>query len=348
MDNLEGSTPVWQMLPGEGHGGGGQEWTDETFYQQNRDWIPTSSTNYFDFQYVTGSTANNQSVDHAHGPSSFSAEPELGPASTYSYHHGQNLNLDDDFQGNVYGWPDLSAPTANHAPSLQPLLTSADAPKQLQDPASGSPLSSTRVAGGAWGQSPGKQATQVSRRDFSRQGTGISPPASRETSKTPASTSPTSTRRRTVAESPKISTTQARSPEPTQAALTRKRRNAARSPLARQMLEGPTPFQPNEEEEARRIHMAAFTRGGSQVSGSSTRSQGTNEPESSSKAEENLRAAESSLLESMGAGKVPGVLRAPHPEAGSSEEFALPPGKGFPIQIGSELFRLSGASIMSD
>jgi hypothetical protein len=26
----------------------------------------------------------------------------------------------------------------------------------------------------------------------------------------------------------------------------------------------------------------------------------------------------------------------------------LPPGKGFPIQIGSELFQLSGASIMSD
>ena len=334
------------MRPGEGHGGGGQEWTDETFYQQNRDWIPTSSTNYFDFQYV--SDGNRQSVDHAHGPSSFSAESDVGPASHYPYHHGLNLNLDDDFQANLYGWPDLSAPTAINAPSLQPLLTSADAPRQRQDPASASPASSTRVAGGAWGQSPSNQTSQVSRRDFVRQGAGISSPASRETSKTPASTSPTSTRRRTVAESPKISTTQPRSPEPPQAAPTRKRRNAARSPLARQTLDGRTAFQPNEEEEARRIHMAAFTRGGSQVSGSSTRSQTANELEPSSKAEENLRAAESSLLESMGAGRVPGVLRTPNTEAGSSDQFALPPGKGFPIQIGSELFRLSGASIMSD
>lgn len=52
--------------------------------------------------------------------------------------------------------------------------------------------------------------------------------------------------------------------------------------------------------------------------------------------------------ENRGAGRTPGVLRSVQGDVTQNDQFTLPPGKGFPIQIGSELFRLSGASIMSD
>ena len=44
----------------------------------------------------------------------------------------------------------------------------------------------------------------------------------------------------------------------------------------------------------------------------------------------------------------PSILRARQRDALQEGKAPLPAEKGFPIQIGSELFRLSGASIMSD
>ena len=93
--------------------------------------------------------------------------------------------------------------------------------------------------------------------------------------------------------------------------------------------------------------MAAFTRDASLVSESSSQSKGPGET-SSAKQDNDLRAAESNMIENMGAGRAPGVLHNPNLGDTPSDAFTLPPGKGFPIQIGSELFRLSGASIMSD
>ena len=49
-----------------------------------------------------------------------------------------------------------------------------------------------------------------------------------------------------------------------------------------------------------------------------------------------------------GAGEPPSVLRQRTSENQENGAQGLPSGKGFPIQVGSELFRLSGASIMSD
>lgn len=46
--------------------------------------------------------------------------------------------------------------------------------------------------------------------------------------------------------------------------------------------------------------------------------------------------------------RVPGILRIRHGEDAQSGQQTLPPAKGFSIQIGSENFKLSGASIMSD
>ena len=151
-----------------------------------------------------------------------------------------------------------------------------------------------------------------------------------------------------VQSSPNTNKGQSRTTLPKTTSPTRKRAREGipRSPAAKQ----PTPrasIQPNEEEQARRIHMAAYTRGTSLVSETSSQSRGAAEA-TSAKRDNDLRAAESSLLENMGAGRVPGVLRTPNMTESAGEEFALPLGKGFPIQIGSELFRLSGASILSD
>ena len=49
-----------------------------------------------------------------------------------------------------------------------------------------------------------------------------------------------------------------------------------------------------------------------------------------------------------GAGEPPSVIRHRSSETLENGAQGLPAEKGFPIQVGSELFRLSGASIMSD
>ena len=101
------------------------------------------------------------------------------------------------------------------------------------------------------------------------------------------------------------------------------------------------------DEDARRGQAGRYTRGGSLVSSTSGLSRGEVEaPKSEIADDENSRRY--LIQENRGAGKTPGVLRSGPGNDGQNGQFPLPPGKGFPIQIGSELFRLSGASIMSD
>ena len=59
--------------------------------------------------------------------------------------------------------------------------------------------------------------------------------------------------------------------------------------------------------------------------------------------EDNIQGSIESLRESQ-----PSILRQRQIDAFKEGNGGLPAEKGFPIQIGSELFRLSGASIMSD
>ena len=101
------------------------------------------------------------------------------------------------------------------------------------------------------------------------------------------------------------------------------------------------------DDDARRGPAGQYTRGGSLVSSTSGFSRGQVEaPKSEIADDENSR--QYLIQENRGAGKTPGVLRSSPGNDGQNSQFTLPPGKGFPIQIGSELFRLSGASIMSD
>ena len=93
------------------------------------------------------------------------------------------------------------------------------------------------------------------------------------------------------------------------------------------------------DDEARR---GQYTRGGSLVSSTS----GLSRVEIDFRKPETRDNDNTRTQENRGAGRTPGVLR--NGQGDDASQFALPPGKGFPIQIGSELFRLSGASIMSD
>ena len=333
------------MLPGDGNSSGRQGWTDENLYRQNSDWVV--STPPFELQYATGLAV--------------SAEPEVTPlragtTGAYpSFDHGRSWNFDDEYQGNLYVWPGAPpVPSAFSAPSAQSVRNPTRI-KDVHDEPSTRPLDgSLNALTGGIGPDPGRQTAQP---DFASH-TSFPPfPTIGETRESPPAAS-TVTRSHTVAQetpsaaqapqttSRKLTRSQTLSPGSAQASPTRKRRAGPRSPLTRQPLPK-APFHPNEEEEARRIHMASISHGGSLMSNASSRSRGANEQENAG-TEANLRIAESKTRENLGAGRTPGVLRTPLSGDDSSEQFSLPPGKGFPIQIGSELFRLSGASIMSD
>lgn len=341
------------MLPGEGDSSGGQAWTDESLYRHNSDWITPTSGPSFDLGYATPShviqppfPSPNASADPASDPLRAAATGAFP-----SFHQSQNWNLDDEYHRASYGWPSVPSATSTN---LQPIhsLTNPIAVGHVHEPAARPPIGPLNVVSGPLGQDPG---SQISQRDFANYRSFLSPPIARDSSRTSPVPTPHLTRIHTVAQEttstsqpqqagPKsASSGKALSPSSAQVSPTRKRKGGQRSPSLRQAFPK-TPFQPNEEEEARRIHMASLSQGGSLVSSMSSHSRGANEQETFG-VEGNLRAAESTMLETIGA---PGVLRALQPGNAPSEQFPLPAEKGFPIQIGSELFRLSGASIMSD
>lgn len=100
------------------------------------------------------------------------------------------------------------------------------------------------------------------------------------------------------------------------------------------------------EEEQRRKPPGLNSRGPSRVSSVSGHSQ--NETFNPDMLEDEFASNTSHISENRGAGRTPGVLRTRQGEEDKNEQQALPHAKGFPIQIGSENFKLSGASIMSD
>ena len=129
------------------------------------------------------------------------------------------------------------------------------------------------------------------------------------------------------------------------------------TPLARQMnLTGST-FQHNDEEEIRRFYLGqSVNRTESVVSDRSLHSVGAHEYTNPDRSEDASR-FESSRLEAglqasqvdLGHGPVPGVARSSEDgNRQTDDEGPLPLGKGFTIHVGSEIFKLSGASIMSD
>lgn len=102
-----------------------------------------------------------------------------------------------------------------------------------------------------------------------------------------------------------------------------------------------------EEDEIRPNNFASSARGDSTVSSMSGQSHSEN-PRSRSVGQDDELASTMSRPEKIEAGMTPGVLRARPGFEADDGQHALPHTKGFSIQIGSELFKLSGASIMSD
>ena len=86
----------------------------------------------------------------------------------------------------------------------------------------------------------------------------------------------------------------------------------------------------------------------SSISGHSRGSRGENEIFSSDVPDDELTSSASRRSENQGAGRTPGVLRTRQGDDLYNGQNTLPHTKGFSIQIGSETFKLSGASIMSD
>lgn len=99
------------------------------------------------------------------------------------------------------------------------------------------------------------------------------------------------------------------------------------------------------EEEQRRKQFGLTPRGPSRVSSTSGHSQ--TEPFSPEVVEDEM-SNPSKRPENQAPPRVPGILRIRQGDDAQSGQQTLPPAKGFSIQIGSENFKLSGASIMSD
>ena len=375
------------MLPFGRSDGEDPYWKLDSVAEENRDWVPTTTAALFSSPfYVTNQQGNllgyhgagpGPTPGPAHGPgpgrglghhdqphdiasvgvtgvtsnSNSDSDPPLRPADTAADNSNPVWPVFDfdHFDSAQWPLPPTSAATARHAhlslspTELPPSWTGHSNPRELLG-------SSSYLPGGGLGDT---QKNKIDQRDLPPETPALPRPAS--TSAKISSPIPSAnTRSRLSASvppaqtSPNTSKSQSRATLPKTTSPTRKRAREGipKSPAAKQTAPR-APIQPNEEEQARRIHMAAYTRGTSLLSETSSQSRGAAEA-SSAKRDNDLRAAESSLLETIGAGRVPGVLRTPNMTDSASEEFALPLGKGFPIQIGSELFRLSGASILSD
>lgn len=333
--------------------------------EENRDWVPTTTAALFSSPFYLTNQQGNLLGHQPHAinlasagvSSSSPSDPPLRPADTADT-AADSLNSNPvwppvwgqfDHFDTQWQVPPASAAAAHHAPiSLSP----TELPANWTGPSNAQELlgSSSYLPGGRLGDT---QKNKIDQRDLAPQSPALPRPASTSAKNTSPITS-ANTRSRLSASvppaqtSPNINKSQSRTTLPKTTSPTRKRAREGipKSPAAKQTTPR-APIQPNEEEQARRIHMAAYTRGTSLVSETSSQSRGAAEAPSANR-DYDLRAAESSLLESMGAGRVPGVLRTPNMTESASGEFALPLGKGFPIQIGSELFRLSGASILSD
>ena len=364
------------MLPFGRSDGEDPYWHLDSVAEENRDWVPTTTAALFSSPfYLTNQQGNLLGPQHqphviaSAGVSSASAasesqhevtsDPPLRPAGTAGT-AADNLNSNPvwppvwgnfvDHFDSQWQLPPASSAPAHHAhislspTELPPNWTGHSNARELLGSSSYLP------GGGGLGDT---QKNKIDQRDLAPETPALPRPAS-TSAKTASPIPSANTRSRLSASVPPAQTSpisnkgQSRTTLPKTTSPTRKRAREGipKSPAAK-LTTPRAPIQPNEEEQARRIHMAAYTRGTSLVSETSSQSRGAAET-SSAKRDNDLRAAESSLLETMGAGRVPGVLRTPNMAEGASEEFALPLGKGFPIQIGSELFRLSGASILSD
>ena len=340
------------MIPYGRSDGRGQSWNPESVSDENNDWVATTTAPLFDSPFYAidqQGHLNSQDVTSTSAGGAAALRP-VAPSGLFSA--ADNSWLYQNFEASNHDVTDWPWPSISSPPTHDALLSpSSHLNASWLDQTNTGPLRGS--ANDVAGEGLGETQHQVDLRNFATQQTVQSRPASRiaESPAAPAS-SAAATRPTALATAPQTSYTpprsQPRSSEPKNTSPTkrRNRESTLKSPASKQTTPR-TPIQPNEEEQARRIHMAAYTRGTSLVSDTSTQSR-EGAGAKSARLDLGFGSAGSNMAQHIGAGKAQGVMRTPNPAEGANDEFTLPLGKGFPIQIGSELFRLSGASIMSD
>ena len=120
---------------------------------------------------------------------------------------------------------------------------------------------------------------------------------------------------------------------------------------ARQMFSSSNTFQPNDEEEVRRLHLGHMSNRAESVGSSpSLQSRGAHDYTKLDNGGDESRSGNLRAGADMGHGPIPGVvISAEHDDQHDDvTNGSLPSGRGFLIQVGTETFKLSGASIMSD
>lgn len=141
------------------------------------------------------------------------------------------------------------------------------------------------------------------------------------------------------------------SPNPNQGQIDRRKLSSTLtgtkgSPLNRMFSKNP--LETPDDEDPRRLPSGIYTRGDSVVSSASGQSRNDHSFHKSDIADDDFASNTSRRLENRGAGNTPGVLRTRPAGDLQNGQHKLPHAKAFSIQIGSEVFKLSGASIMSD
>lgn len=345
------------MPPDPPADGGGElsPWDDQNFLQSSshEQWFPTSSASTSNVIFYTSNFENHpQFTDTSVGnPAGIPAANPRDAFFNGSGHPSFDYDIHQD-----HHWADLPSQdnaTAKATAATVSLTTGAEWTTPL------AVVESPRESIGSVGEVLGKaDSDKGPRQDLTISRSLLSPSRSVVPASKALAAEPTKPRRATK---PPREEPRAHNPPPNvpmstgsgyssptarQGSFDRKKNSTGPrgTPLNR-MYSRNAPDTQNEEEQ-RRKQSGLSSRGPSRVSSVSGHSQ--NETFNPDVLEDEFASNTSRISENRGAGRTPGVLRTRQGEEVTNGQHELPHAKGFSIQIGSENFKLSGASIMSD
>ena len=338
----------------DGHGGGElNAWDNHTFLRSpiHEQWFPTSSASasnliYYTSHFETHPQFTDTSVGNPAGlpaanPGDAFFNNQNHPPFEYDHHQGQP-------------WTDLSI--QDNATAIAATVPSTSGQEWTPPLAL---VESPRESIGSVGEVLGKADTDKGpRQDLTISRSLLSPsrsvvPASKalaaEPNKPRRATKPPREEPRPQKPAPTIPMSTGsgyNSPNAGQGSFDRRKNPAGPKGTPLNRMHPRNPSETQNEEERRRKQPDLNSRGLSRVSSVSGHSQ--NEMFNSDTLEDEFASNTSRISENRGAGRTPGVLRTRQGEEVTNGQHTLPHTKGFSIQIGSENFKLSGASIMSD
>ena len=315
-------------------------------------WFPTQSavdpnlithpSSHYEFQPQFISASNvNPLVDTAaispHDPYTYNQTPKLD----FDLHQGQH-------------WSGISSPPQHALPIPNATLSSGASGGATQFPADESPRNSIASVTKLPGQANLRKAPA---RDSSKRSISAATSPSKSATSVPKSHGLESTKLQQVnrqqrdvpsSKSQSNNGSAIGSPNAAQRGLDRKKHTPIPKGTALNQMFSVDVAKAREDDESRTNRFGTSARGDSTVSSTSGQSRSEN-PQSRSEVQDDDFTSTMSRSEKKGAGMLtPGVLRSRPGFESEDGQQALPHTKGFSIQIGSEVFKLSGASIMSD